>query len=94
MHYIIALYEIDRIFGGPEEGSWWVDTGTLARPLRVCRTHACALAAANRANRILDRLQRHRRDTGSVLYEGGRLRACVFEGRLPDRYPEERPTYE
>jgi hypothetical protein len=25
----VALYEIDREYGGPEEGGWWYDVGTL-----------------------------------------------------------------
>ncbi len=60
MRFIVALYEVDRAYGGPEEGGWFYDTGALTRPLRVCRTEAAAIALACRVNRLLDRIQRHR----------------------------------
>lgn len=54
--YIVALYRIDRAYGGPEEGGWWYDTGDLDRPLRVCATEAAAATLAARINRLLVRL--------------------------------------
>lgn len=83
MRYIIALYEIDRAYGGPEEGGWHFDTGELVR----------LLALADRANRLLCRLQRHRRQVDSVLYEGGRYTAIVYEWTAPAAFPEQRPQY-
>lgn len=94
MRYIVALYEIDRACGGPEEGGWWYATGVLARPLRVCLSEVGADARAARANRLLDRLQHGRREVGSLLYEGGRHRACVFANTAPDAFPPRRPHYE
>lgn len=94
MRFIVALYEIDRAYGGPEEGGWWYDTGSLARPLRVCPHEACADALAARVNRLLDRLERGRRPVGSVLYDGGRHRACVFAQIAPSGFPARRPHYE
>ena len=92
--HIVAFYEIDRAYGGPEEGGWWYDTGELRRVLRVVpdADRACDLAA--RANRLMNRLQRSRRDVGSVAYTGGRYAACVFEDTAPRAYPEVRPHYE
>src|SRR3546814_5562463 len=57
MRYIIALYEIDRAYGGAEEGGWWYDTGELARLLALAPTEARAIQLADRANRLLERLQ-------------------------------------
>lgn len=94
MRFIVAFYEIDRAYGGPEEGGWWYDTGCLARPLRVCPSEAAADALAVRANRLLDRLQRGHRQVGSVLYAGGRHRACVFATTAPSAFPAQRPHYE
>lgn len=93
MRYVIAFYEMDRHYGGPEEGGWWYDVGELARPFRVCIGEANATSLAARANRLLERLQRHRRDIGSVLYDGGRFRACVFERTAPEAFPSNRPRY-
>lgn len=27
--YFICVYEVDRVYGGPEEGGWWYDTRTF-----------------------------------------------------------------
>src|SRR3546814_969428 len=93
MRYIIALYEIDRAYGGAEEGGWWYDTGELARLLALAPTEARAIQLADRANRLLERLQRHRRRVDSVLYAGGRYTAIVFEWTAPPAFPVVRPHY-
>lgn len=93
MRYIVALYEIDRAYGGAEEGGWWFDTGELARLLALAPTEARALALAERANRLLERLQRHRRRVDSVLYDGGCYTAVVYEWTAPPTFPEARPQY-
>jgi hypothetical protein len=69
-------------------------TGSLSRSLRVCATEAEADALAARANRLLARLERDRRPVGSVLYDGGRHRACVFAQIAPSAFPARRPHYE
>src|SRR3546814_13624429 len=83
MRYIIALYEIDRAYGGPEEGNWWYDTGALVRLLALAPTEARAVALADRAHRLLERLPRHHRRVDSVLYDGGRYTAVVYEWTAP-----------
>jgi hypothetical protein len=93
MRYVVALYEVDRAYGGPEEGGWWYDTGMIAMTLRVCASEATAIALARRVNRLLDQIQRSRRTIESVLYTGGRYRACLFERIAPEFFPAERPTY-
>jgi len=93
MRYIIALYEIDRAYGGVEEGGWWFDTGELVRLLALAPTEDRARTLADRANRLLDRLQRHRRPVDSVLYDGGRYTAIVYEWTAPSAFPEVRPHY-
>lgn len=94
MSYVVAFYEIDRVYGGPEEGGWWYDTGALVRVFRVVRSEVRAYSIARRANALLDRLQRGKRSVGSVAYEGGRYEAAVYERTAPDHYPEQRPRYE
>lgn len=93
MRYIIALYEIDRAYGGPEEGGWYFDTGELVRLLALAPTEERACALADRANRLLDRLQRYRRRVVSVLYDGGRHAAIVYEWIAPTVFPAVRPHY-
>ena len=88
--FVVALYEIDRCYGGPEEGGWWYDTGELRRVLTVSSTEARACDQAQRANR----LQRRARDVSSMAYAGGRHQACVFDDAAPARFPETRPRNE
>ena len=90
---IVALYEIDRAYGGPEEGGWWYDCGELRRVLAVARSEERAYEVARRANRLLNRLQRGKRSVSSVAYTGGRHRACVFDETAPRRFPAARPRY-
>lgn len=92
--YVLAFYEIDRAYGGPEEGRWWYDTGQLVRIWRTFKTEEEAYAVAHRANRILKHLQRHRPDVGSVIYTGGRHSVAIYEDFAPKFYPEIRPRYE
>lgn len=94
MRYVVALYEVDRAYGGPEEGGWFYDTGRLARLLRLCATETAAVGRAARANRLLARLQRRRRFVDSVAYDGGRYAAVVFERSAPEHYPDQPPHYE
>lgn len=92
--YVLAFYEIDRAYGGPEEGGWWYDTGQLVRVWRTFKTEETACAVAHRANRLLEYLQRHRPDVGSVIYNGGRHSVAVYENFAPKFYPAIRPRYE
>lgn len=83
MRSIVAFYEVDREYGGPEEGGWYYDTGRFVRAIGLHLTDEAAMTAVRRANRLLERLQRHRRSVGSVLYDGGRYRAFSFTGVPP-----------
>ena len=97
MAYSIGFYEIDRQFGGGEEGGWWYDTGTLNRAFRVVKNEDKAYETARRANHLIRFFQdknRQVRDVSSVIYSGGRFSAYVFEDALPACFPEERPHYE
>lgn len=92
--FTVAFYEIDRAYGGPEEGGWWYDCGTLRRIARTFKTEDAAYAFARRANRLLCTFQRTHRSVNSVIYNGGRYAAHVYDTPPPPFYPETRPTYE
>jgi hypothetical protein len=94
MRYVLGFYEVDREYGGPEEGGWWYDSGRLIRVLRVEKNAERAHRLAFRATRLLRHLQRGRRQVSSVLYDGGRVECRAFRGTAPAWYPEERPHYE
>ena len=93
MKFVVAFYRIDRAFGGPEEGSWFYDTGALERLYRVYPHEAAARHAANRANRLLARIQQHRLPVSSVAYDQSRFQALAFERVPPEHYPQTLPTY-
>ncbi len=91
---LVVFYEIDRAYGGPEEGGWWFDTGQLARIYRVCPTEGQAEAICRRANRLLYHIQRNLRSVNSVIYGGGRYVASVYPDNAPRFFPETRPQFE
>ena len=93
MRSILAFYEIDREYGGPEEGGWYYDSGTFVRAIGIYFDDATALRAMRRANRLLERLQHRKRRVDSILYQGGRQRAFTFSGLPPERFPAMRPHY-
>jgi hypothetical protein len=93
VRFVIGFYEMDRTFGGPEEGGWWYETGSLVRLHRVLCDEAKAHARAARANRLLERVQCHSRPLSSVAYDGGRYRAIVWDGNPPPVFPVTAPHY-
>ena len=92
--YVVAFYEIDRAYGGPEEGGWWYDCGELRRVLRVTPDADAAHRLAARANRLMDLVQTRQRPVSSAAYDGGRYAAHVCEDTAPFAFPERRPHYE
>ncbi|MDR6790501.1 hypothetical protein J2Y58_003884 [Sphingomonas sp. BE138] len=89
MRSILAFYEMDVEYGGPENGGWYRDTGTFVRVLALHFDDRTAILAQRRANRLLDRLQQHRTPITSPAYVGGRFRAFTFSGLPPARFPAE-----
>jgi hypothetical protein len=91
--YVIAFYEVDMQYGGPEEGGWWYSTGRLVRVFKVVKDREEATRICRRANDLLHHLQRNKREVSSVIYDGGRYAAEVHEHNAPEYYPTERPYY-
>lgn len=93
--FAVAFYAIDRQYGGPEEGGWWYNTGSLIRIARLFTSEDLAFEYASRANRLLDLCNRRLKyGVSSVIYSGGAVSASVYEGVPPQHFPEERPHYE
>ena len=96
--WTVAIYEIDRAYGGPEEGGWWYDCGSKVTRMRerTFDTREDALECMRRLNGWLHRMQEvnpYLRSVGSVAYDGGRYRARAYEGSAPSFYPNARPYY-
>lgn len=95
--YVVAVYDVNRCFGGPEEGGWWYDSGELVRAVRLDRNEERAYAFARRLNaKLRSRTfgpNQGKRELSSVLSDG-EYQADVFEGTAPRVFPERRPHYE
>jgi len=96
MRYLVAVYELDRRYGGPEEGGWWHTTGSLVRVHSVERSEDRAWEKTARLNRSLAFKEKKsgRRSISSVAYAGGHLAARVCEGFALESFPTHRPHYE
>lgn len=99
----VAVYLVDRAYGGPEEGGWYYDCGQLVSDDAelACKTRVFnaqteqdeAYAYARELNAALDAdINQGRPEISSVLSEG-LFRACVRDGH-PSHWPERRPRYE
>ena len=93
MRYVLAFYEIDMAYGGPEKGGWLYKTGELKRIYRAVPNEAAACRQANRGNRLLGRLERRLPPLSSVASNGGRHELIAFEAVPPQRFPADRPVY-
>lgn len=97
--YIVAAYDADIARGGPEEGGWYYNVGTLVRILKTFSNQDKAYAYARRLNRSLGEDRPligpnvGKREISSVLSEG-RIQAEVHEDVAPAGYPDQRPRYE
>lgn len=86
----VNVYEVDRIYGGPEEGGWYYDAGQLITSRQV---------PVDQAESVRDALEREypkgtgRNASWSVCYSGGDYRVWIESAPGAD-YPAETPHYE
>ena len=84
MAYYANVYEVDRVYGGDEEGGWWVTTYT-PKTSHKCRTKAGARIKLDwlmkQYNKIKPEWELH-----SVNYNGG-----VFSFHIEDKEAEFSP---
>ena len=82
MSYYANVYELDRVYGGPEEGGWWFTTFT-PRESRKFNTKLRARIALEKM--LQERLKTIKPEYGlhSVNYSGG-----VFSGHVEDKEAE------
>jgi hypothetical protein len=86
--WYVTVYEVDRSYGGSEEGGWWYDTGTVV--------HEEVYSSELTAKVMAERLREDYPNNGSsysVVYGGGdyRVRVTNCPGK---NYPEHHPHYE
>lgn len=97
MQRVVAVYEVERAYGGPEEGGWWFDRGTRAGEFTpiVCDDSGCERAAIAYFEAAIEKRQMN---TGSHDPSAPLCRcwyaARSFPGKeAPAAFPESRPTY-
>jgi len=93
-YYILAWYELDRAYGGPEEGGWWFTCGQFTRVWKVVRDKEEASRLLFRANEKMQYMQRNNRSIGSMAYSGGNYTLRIYKDEAPKHFPETRPHYE
>jgi hypothetical protein len=105
--YTVAVYLIDKAYGGPEEGGWWYEAGVridtlpvdnkpldLAIPAIFTEREFASEVAKHRNDLLDEHFNRHRRsDISSVLSEG-RYVARVCTGYPEAHFPAVKPHYE
>lgn len=90
-NYTVALYMVDKAWGGQEEGGWWYHCGEIIKPIRIFQTEERAWKYAHRMQRLIDcTLNKGRRPIDSVLSEG-MYDVQVHEVVPPHHYPSVRP---
>jgi hypothetical protein len=97
--YTVAIYLIDRAYGGPEEGGWYYDCGTpylepeAALHMRAFDRLSDAYHYSEHLNlSVLPAWNEGRAEVSSVLSEG-QYKALWSEG-FPQPFPTSRPHYE
>ena len=82
--YFVNVYEVDRCYGGPEEGGWWFDIGTVKEHF-ICSSHKEAKDLQHKL-RIQDEVCRD-------IWDHDEFRFAIELDPGKD-YPEEWPRYE
>jgi len=90
--WFVNAYLVDRAYGGPEEGGWWYDCGTLEDCNEVS-TFRDAADLVERWERV-EYSNDGRPDISSVLSEGQYWVRLTFCRPGAAHYPEYRPHYE
>lgn len=91
----LAVYDVNRGYGGPEEGGWWYDYGVPVAGIGSFYSLRAALRRRDEAQATCDRINKDAGaygDLSSVLCAGS-LRAIVTP-YPPCPFPDRRPRYE
>ena len=86
--WYVNVYEMDRSYGGPEEGGWWYTTlepiqSVLFENLKEAETYWA----------YMEKKYPRNFKSGNVNYGGGDYLVCI-EQRFAQYSPEETPRYE
>lgn len=85
----VTAYEVQLVYGGPEEGGWWYEAGDVLQVIE-CEEHEIEDAKASLKDTYADDYSG--RPLSSVLSDG-ELR-IVVDDQPGEPFPAERPHYE
>jgi hypothetical protein len=88
--FYVSQYEVDRCYGGAEEGGWWYDWYDFRRTVACYAIKGEAMAAARALNEQA-REDRHGPDRFSVI--GGPDEVYMVEDHPAEMQTTERPYY-
>lgn len=90
--FSVVIYEVDRAYGGPEEGGWYYDCGS--RINETVRTFPNTPEGIYEANRYLDSLHALRFPTRRGRWDEPRYSSRTYSEELPAAcFPKHRPVY-
>ena len=90
----LAVYELHRSYGGPEEGGWWFDGGELVYCEPVAPDATDEQITARREALKAEWFDPEARPVSSVIYSGGQYGVYIENGIPARHFPEEHPRYE
>ena len=85
----VNTYEVDRVYGGPEEGGWWFNTYSPVASRRVYGERQ----ARQWMIKLESQLVEPEISLYSVMYAGGK-QVVFIESHPATHQPKERPHYE
>lgn len=94
MPYYVNGYEVERLYGGPEEGGWWYDAGTsTGESWGPYETHDDAMDVYYALQGEVDLRNEDRPPLHSVMSDG-QFTVMVEDHRPVPYWPEVTPRYE
>lgn len=86
----VNIYQLDRVCGGPEEGGWWFDTGTVELSI-VCDSEE---SAQERAEMLREVFENHGNRYSVIYYRKPSDYDVDIDDKPGADWPVESPRYE
>ena len=93
LKYYVNEYEVDRAYGGPEEGGWWYDTGRFIRCYGAFNSRAQAIKRKAELYSYVKNSNNGKHSPSSVLSRGDWI-DIIIEEHEGKHFPERTPKYE
>ena len=93
MKYYVNEYEVDRIYGGPEEGGWWYDTGKYIKCHGIFSSNIEAMDCKASLGKYVRDKNEYKHPPDSVLSKGD-WTDIIIEHEEGKHFPERTPRYE